>query len=266
MGQKSNIVTLRVSENLLHLQRFNNTEFLYGFYFSNLLKILFMSRRVFVTNLILNFSENKTYICLYLFYRAAKILFLKKSKFLLKRKKLMINIFKTLTFLKKNKVIFNFNIINLQIKKKILLFNFFKHYKRYAFSIFPRRFNFFLDFLKISLLFHDGKIKTLFFIKILAEIFRILQKKKHAQFIFFLNKFFKYLINSKPESNKMSIKGIKFIISGKLKGKRRKSSSIINYGQIPIQSLYKHIEYSKIHAFTIYGTFGLKLWVYRSNN
>jgi ribosomal protein S3 len=66
--------------------------------------------------------------------------------------------------------------------------------------------------------------------------------------------------------NEYDLLGIKFIIKGKLKGKRRKSNSIINIGQIPVQSLYKHIEFSKTHAFTVYGTFGLKLWVYRSKN
>ena len=265
MGQKSNIITLRVTQKVLHLQRSNNIEFLYGFYFSNLLKNLFFIRKVFVTNLILNFSENKIYLYLDLFFRTAKVLFLKKSKFILKKNNKSIKLFKVLNLLKKKKIVFNFNIVNFHLKKKIILFKFFKAYKRYAFSIFPRRFNFFLDFLKISLLFKENKIKISFFITVLAEIFRILQKKKHAHFIYFLNRYFKYLIETSDGVNYSKLSGIKFIIRGKLKGKRRKSISIINYGQIPIQSLSKQIEYAKTHAFTVYGAFGLKLWSYRTN-
>lgn len=70
----------------------------------------------------------------------------------------------------------------------------------------------------------------------------------------------------KSEQVGSSLSGIKFIIKGKLKGKRRKSNSIVTIGQMPIQSFYKQIEFSKVSAFTVYGTFGLKLWVYRSKN
>lgn len=266
MGQKSNIVTLRATENYLHLYRLNNIEFLYGFYFSNLLKILFNLRKVFITSLILNFSENKIYIDLDLFFRVAKVLFFKKAKFIKKLKtKKSLPFFTSLNFLNKKIVVFNFKNINLKLKtKKIMLFNLFKSNKRYAFNIFPRRFNFFLDFLKLSILFKENNIKASFFITILSEIFRILQKKKHTKFLFFLDKYFKSLILLNTPTNASSLLGIKFIISGKLKGKQRKSKSIINCGQIPIQSLHKQIDFAKLHAFTVYGTFGLKLWVYRS--
>jgi hypothetical protein len=267
MGQKSNIVTLRVTEKYLHLYRLSNTEFLYGFYFSNLLKNLFNLRKVFVTSLILNFSENKIYIYLDLFFRAAKVLFFKKAKFIPNFNKThTLAFFTSLNLLRKKKIVFNFNIINLKLKKKkIILFNLFKVNKRYAFSMFPRRFNFFLDFLKLSILFKENDIKASFFLTILAEVFRILQKKKHAKFLFFLNKHFKNLISLNYATNASNLLGIKFIIRGKLKGKRRKSNAIINCGQIPVQSLSKQIEFAKTHAFTVYGTFGLKLWVYRSN-
>lgn len=268
MGQKSNIFTLRSKETFLHLQRANNNEFLYGFYFSMLIKTLFSTRKVFITYINLNFLENKILISLDLFYRVAKLLFFKKKKLIIKAKSLIsVQIFKSLNFLKKKLIIYRFNVINFKLKKrKKNLFDIFKTNKRYAFSIFPRRFNFFLDFLKLSILFKENVIKGSFFISILGEIFRILQKKKHSKFLFFFTKFFKGLMCMKSEQDGLSLLGIKFIIKGKLKGKRRKSNSIINIGQIPIQSFYKQIEFSKIHAFTIYGTFGLKLWVYRSKN
>jgi hypothetical protein len=268
MGQKSNLFTLRPKEKFLHLQRSNNIEFLYGFYFSMLIKFLFNTRKIFITSLNLNFLENKIFISLDLFYRVAKLLFFKKTKLINKCNTLIsFQVFKSLSFLKKKLIIYRFNVVNFKIKqRKKILFDIFKVNKRYAFSIFPRRFNFFLDFLKLSILFKKNIIKASFFITVLGEIFRILQKKKHSKFLFFFIKFFKGLMEIQSLRNEYDLLGIKFIIKGKLKGKRRKSNSIINIGQIPVQSLYKHIEFSKTHAFTVYGTFGLKLWVYRSKN
>lgn len=265
MGQKSNLLTLRPKQKAPNLHRLNNIEFLYGFYFFMLIKFLFNTRKVFVTSLISNFLENKIFIYLDLFYRVAKILFFKKTKLINKGSNLIsIQVFKALKFLKKKIIVYRFNVVNFKLKqRKKILFDIFKFNKRYAFSIFPRRFNFFLDFLKLSILFKENIIHGSFFINILSEIFRILQKKKHSKFLFFFIKFFKSLILINSIKNTSVLLGIKFIIKGKLKGKRRKSNSIINIGQTPIESLYKDIEFSKTHAFTIYGTFGLKLWVYR---
>jgi hypothetical protein len=268
MGQKSNLVTLRAKEKFLHLYRENKVEFLYGFYFSKLLKFLFNSRKVYVTSLVLNFVENKIYINGDLFFRIAKVLFFKKVK--LKKplsSVLSLSFFNSLNFLKKKLIIFKFNLINLKLKKKkVLLFETFKANKKYAFSLFPRRFNFFLDFLKLSILFKENNVQASFFITIFAEIFRILQKKKHTKFLFFFNKYFKDLINKKSLNNTSTLSGLKLIIRGKLKGKRRKSNAIISAGQTPIQSLQKDVDFAKTHAFTVYGTFGLKLWVYRSKH
>jgi ribosomal protein S3 len=55
------------------------------------------------------------------------------------------------------------------------------------------------------------------------------------------------------------IKGIKFVINGKIKGKTRSTSNSISFGKVPTQSVSKNIDYSKIHVFTIYGVFGFKL-------
>ena len=146
-------------------------------------------------------------------------------------------------------------------KKNEVIFTIFKKFKRYVNTLFPRRFRFFLDFVKLSLLFALGKINSSFFIKILTEIFRILQKKRHTRFFQFIKKFFIFLIELK-DSN---LKGFKLNISGNLKGKKRSSDHSITFGPFPLQSFNKHIEFAKADAFTIYGIFGLKIWVYRSN-
>jgi ribosomal protein S3 len=55
------------------------------------------------------------------------------------------------------------------------------------------------------------------------------------------------------------VRGIKFVINGKIKGKTRSSSNIISFGKIPTQSISKVVDYSNIHVFTVYGVFGFKL-------
>lgn len=53
------------------------------------------------------------------------------------------------------------------------------------------------------------------------------------------------------------------VINGKLKGKPRSSTFNKVFGSVPIQSLSLDIEYAQAHAFTLYGVFGIKLWVFR---
>ena len=60
------------------------------------------------------------------------------------------------------------------------------------------------------------------------------------------------------------LKGIKFTISGKLKGKQRSNWSSFTLGRVPIQSLNTQIDFAKAHCYTLTGVFGLKLWVFTS--
>ena len=140
--------------------------------------------------------------------------------------------------------------------------------KKDAFLLFPRRYNFFLDFLQLTILFIENKIKISFFIKIIAEIFRILQKKRHSRFLNFINMFFNLLLcKTSPFffyfKNNKNILGIKLSIRGKLKGKPRSSIYTRVFGSVPTQTLSCNIEYAKTHAFTIYGVFGIHLWIHR---
>lgn len=272
MGQKINIITLRKSENFLNLSRNNSSEFLYGFFFLQLMQKLLNVRKVFLTSFILNFVENKIYINFFFFFRVAKLLKFKKLK-LVKYPILISGIsffFNQLNFLKKNLIIFRFSNLNVKlVKKKKMIFSFFRNFKRYALVLFPRRFHFFLDFIKLSVLFSVGLVNSAFFIKILVEMFRILQKKRHGRFFTFIKYFFTFLISKDVIAEYKilnSIKGIKFILNGKLKGKARSNHYNLILGKIPTQSLNKQIEFIKAHAFTVYGVFGLKLWVYRNNS
>ena len=75
---------------------------------------------------------------------------------------------------------------------------------------------------------------------------------------------FKFIIvKYKFKSIYDKILGMKFIISGKIKGKLRARNTSIQIGLIPISTHNKNIEFSKTSVFTIYGTYGIKLWVYK---
>lgn len=273
MGQKVNILTLRKCKINLNLYRNNSFEFLYGYTFLKLVEKLFSNYKVFLTKFVLNFVENKIFINFILFFNVIKLLKMKlKSSFLSYNKRLsklfffiknnFCNLFfKQFKGLKKNLIVFCFTSINFFLKKKNnLIIKIFKNFKHYVNALFPRRFRFFLDFIKLSLLFSLDKINSSFYIKVLTEIFKILQKKRHLRFLQFIKKFFIYLIQIKGST----LKGFKLSISGNLKGKRRGSKQHVTFGQFPLQSLNKYIDFAKSHVFTIYGIFGLKFWIYRA--
>lgn len=275
MGQKSNLVSLRFLKSYKFYSRLNFEEFLYSFLFLKFLNFLFIKKKLFLTNSFFFFFENKIFLTCFIFFRVVKLSFfdklLKKKKISLKLKKKscnynkIINLFNNLKFFKNNLIIFTFINLNIYLKKKKKqIFILFKYLKKSALLLFPRRFNFFLDFIQLSILFLENKIEIKFFITIISEIFRILQKKMHSKFFIFINKYFHYLVSNPFKSLSTSnLLGIKFCINGKLKGKPRSNNYMFVAGTVPIQSVNTSIDYSKAHAFTIYGVFGIKIWVFR---
>jgi hypothetical protein len=112
--------------------------------------------------------------------------------------------------------------------------------------------------LKITALFINNYVNLDFFLYLLSQIFRVLAKKNHNKFIVFLKFLFKLIL-----FNNKAIKGFKFIINGRISGKPRASSFTIQEGSLPNQSLDKNIHFAKSHVYTILGSFGFKIWVYR---
>lgn len=87
----------------------------------------------------------------------------------------------------------------------------------------------------------------------------------HSKFFNFLSQYFKLIVLESGYSTQkktFKLKGLKIIITGKLKGKPRSHTYINTYGSVPIQTIACGIDYAKQHAFTIYGVFGIKLWLY----
>ena len=248
---------------------FNKQTFLwsYGFAFFKNFEKLLNKKNILITNSNINIISNKIYFNLDLFYLTSKI-----SKF---RKKMSLKLddnsnknnflnfiitqFKTF---KTNIIIFKLNIINAKIKKKSI-FLIFKKLKRFTNIIFVRRFNLFIDFLKILSLLLDFKISAKIFLIFLQRTFKNLTKKQHNQFLSFLKICFNLLIYDLKSFTKHPLKGIKLIINGKLKGKPRANSTCILVGNVSNQTLSSNIDYSKIHVYTLYGVFGLKIWISR---
>ena len=276
MGQKSNVSTIRKSQLQYLSIESKDKRIIFIYIILNYLNTLFIKSDVCLINSIVQNNSNKCFVQLVLFFRTRKILKIKKKYIKSKnRTRSFLNfIFKFFSLNNlSNLVIISFKILNQDLKKKNslnknLLIEFFKMFKRYSKLLFPRRLNFFLDFIKLSVLLFTNTIKVNFFNKILAETFSILQKKRHSFFLQFIKFIFSTLINHRLEKQLLlktfsSIIGIKLIISGKIKGKPRSSSECLILGNIPIQTLSSNIQYVRNESHTVYGVFGFRLWLNR---
>jgi hypothetical protein len=275
MGQKSNLLTLKKSNNYLDILSYNSKNGIQILLFLKNFEFLLKKKNVWISKKSLNFSGNCCYFNLVLFYCSRKISFFRRKGLVLKQKKNF-----TLSLKKKslNKMFNVFNKLrqnlfcistinsNKLINKEISLFIYLKT-KRFVNLIFARRFNLFIDFIKITSLFLENKVSSSFYLHLLSQIFKSLSKKLHNRFIFFLKYIFHLLIidiNNEKKKIVSNIKGIKFIINGKLSGKPRASSYCIQEGSIPNQSIDKNIVFAKQHTYTLLGAFGLKIWVHRN--
>ena len=123
---------------------------------------------------------------------------------------------------------------------------------------------------KLSVLFFLNKISSEFYLKLLSEIFKILQKNLHARFFVFLKSLFKLLLFIpkkirilRQHQTLILVRGLKFRANGRLRGKPRSNSCVFSIGQHPIQTLKSAIFFTKTHVYTRYGVFGFRLWTYR---
>ena len=57
--------------------------------------------------------------------------------------------------------------------------------------------------------------------------------------------------------------GIKIMTSGRLGGAEIARTEGYNEGRVPLHTLRADIDYAQIHAFTTYGTIGVKCWVFK---
>ena len=64
---------------------------------------------------------------------------------------------------------------------------------------------------------------------------------------------------------RIGAKGIKVACSGRLGGAEIARREWYREGRVPLQTLDADIDYARATAFTIYGTVGVKVWIYKGN-
>ncbi len=262
------VVRPKLLNNSNILTNLNVKVFLLSLQFSVFLKDLFYNKNILITEINLNVNCNVLDLSMYLFFRKRKLvkfrscLLRKKTESSLSTKPIMV----LSRHLQKK---FNINLINLKIKvlNRLIIFPlFYTSLKRklniYQRSLFDRRFSLYIDFLKINSLYLTSQLNLNTYVSVLGEIFQRLMKKKHGQFLNFIKTLFKFIIYDYKFKNMYNkVSGIKFIISGKIKGKLRARATNIQIGSIPLNTHSKNIEFSQTHVYTTYGVYGIKLWV-----
>jgi hypothetical protein len=273
MGQKSNLITIRKTHPTINLESLNSKQFASFLKYFKMFETLARRKGILIFKQIFNISSGTGYFNIAVFFQSTKRSYYKRRGFIKKvnledksiffnnnigLQKLFVSILKNLRC--------NFLSLSLQNLNRSVNDNFLNFFsgkmKRFSTTIFSRRYNLLIDFLKTTSLLVKHKISSHNYITILSLIFSSLSKKAHSQFLFFLKYVFKLIIDL-PKHIKSDIHGIKLIAKGKLQGKPRASTAIVQEGSIPNQSLSKNIDYSKSHSYTLMGAFGLKLWIYR---
>lgn len=276
MSRKAVLITLRKQPHLeLNLNNFNDKFFLLGLNFLKAFKQLLFKKGCLLVNESFNVCFNQISFIAKIYF-TTKLLKIYKRKSIIRTTKYNLkskNIFEmslsnlthhiTNTF-KTNSFKVNLTILNKRLNKKwaIVLF---KQFRPFVFVLFNRRFNLYVDFIKLTCLYFSSLLTIDTYLYYIATVFKYLQKKSHGKFVGFLNQVFCVLIFPvKKLSIKTEVLGMKLIINGRFKGKTRSKSTKIQIGKIPTQALSKKIEYAKTHIFTKkFGVFGFKLWVYK---
>jgi len=179
---------------------------------------------------------------------------------------------KRLAFLFKNliqngKIVLKTFVINKELKQdSVKLKELYFKFNEYKNKLFSRRFNLFVDFIKLTCLIQQRKITAATLLSTLGTIFKILPKRLHNSYFRFLKSLIQeVLLEQKKVDKTTKIIGVKLLINGKLRGKLRSSSLTINQGRIGAQVLSNNMEFAKVHVNTMYGCFGFQLWVTYEN-
>lgn len=253
---------------------YNKKQILNFINFNNYLKQVLKLKNVYIENVSFSLLNKNLIINLFIYYNALKLVLLKKKTKVISKSSnnKVSNIFiKNSLFPKKfisanklNNATITFTNINkdININKTLILY---KYMKKSIFSLLKKKRYLLIDFIRITVLLIEAKVSVKLFTVFIGQIFASLTKKSHNRFFLILKKLFKVIIaDSQLDKNILKIEGIKLTISGRLRGKTRADVRSITVGTVPLQSNAKHIEYFKQHIFTVYGTFGLKLWIFRN--
>lgn len=273
MGQKSNLITLTKHTTSLNFTNINSKIFIANLRFMFLFELLLKKKNInlFKYNIIM--SNNLIFLNIFIFFRSKKIINLKKNKIIIKKNCFIDKYFKIKKLLnvlygsnRQNLFYLTCHNLNFKINKNLLVL-FYNKLKRYRFIYFQRVFNLFIDFIKICSLLCTNLIAGKNFLFFLSLIFKSVSKKLHNRFIYFIKNLFNMIIREalhfSLQNKNLVIKGVKFIVSGRLRDKQRSSFICLQEGLIPISNLKSGVDFSKMHVNTIYGVFGFKLWIFK---
>lgn len=84
-----------------------------------------------------------------------------------------------------------------------------------------------------------------------------INKKSQAQFLTIIKSLISYVKN---KTNK-NFEGIKIVINGRINGIPKTKKWVIFEGVLSLQQMENNIDYSYVPSFTIYGVFGVKVWI-----
>lgn len=220
-----------------------------------------LSKRKLISNNLNVFNKsNKTYKCFDIFYGTQKLSKYKKTYLSFKRKIFNKN-FKAYKNknLKVNFLLNSYSKIHVlnRYLKKINLVYFYKNSRKWKYTLFPRTESLFYDFVKILSLIERSLVQPKVLLYVLGLIFKTLHKRKHARFLRFTKEVLKKIIEKKSSL----VRGMKLIISGRLKGKLRSSVSKFQAGRLNLNETSTKILNTQLHTYTLYGAFGMKLWI-----
>ena len=281
MSKKTNNITLREikSEKNIFYKNFQNYLHFYKF-IKNIQNLMYIKNIILNVNN-LNINLNHLQFNSNIFLNTKKIYFYKKLYLNTKSEKKLnfgntnknfISLFTNLSLkFRVQNIYFNLNFVNKFLKKKILIICI-KKFRKFFNSLFKKRLNFFFDLIKITILFILKKLNINNYLLTLIKIFQFIPKIKHNTFFNFLKLLFKDMVfnsyrlfSSCKYTDFYKIKGIKFQIYGKLKGKTRANKKSIRIGKIPLLTLNKNIFFTQLPAFTNAGVFGFNLWINTNN-
>jgi ribosomal protein S3 len=89
------------------------------------------------------------------------------------------------------------------------------------------------------------------------QLRRTPKNRRQSKLVQFYKKIISLMINQLSE-----IIGLRIKFKGRVNGRRRTISNVINIGPLPLQQHNCYIEYGQADALTIYGTIGIKVWIY----
>lgn len=149
------------------------------------------------------------------------------------------------------------NPLNKHLKNKVVFFNLMKSLSKYRYSLFQRGNTLMNDFFAVSSLLNRKKVSVDVFATMLSSVFKNLHKRKHSIFFGFVRRLAK-IFTKVPTS---FVQGMKVEISGRLGGRNKAKTQRIIAGRISTTTISTDTHFSKQDIHTIYGTYGLKVWV-----